>query len=144
MIWNLEINFQFNPFQCSVAFHIETWFELQIKWLVSMWNATQGWNWLKVTPYIHTNSLFFKIWGKLNLKATHSLSFNFFKIIEDVIILFFKDIAIMIRKIFPFFPWILGERWFTESPWFYSTAKNTDATFFTIIHTHFFNYKVDF
>ena len=34
----------FNPFQPSVAFHIETG---QIKWPVSIWNAIMGWNGLR-------------------------------------------------------------------------------------------------
>ena len=37
----------FNPFQPSVAFHIETsyfFLALQVKWLVAVWNATLGWS----------------------------------------------------------------------------------------------------
>lgn len=35
-----------NPFQPTVAFHIEAslWFAMQNKWLVPIWNATQEWN----------------------------------------------------------------------------------------------------
>ena len=38
--WNLS------PFLPSVAFHKTPviWFEVLIKWLVSIWNATLGWN----------------------------------------------------------------------------------------------------
>ena len=34
-----------NPFQLSVAFHVKPviWFAVHIKWLVTIWNATQGW-----------------------------------------------------------------------------------------------------
>ena len=45
-----------NPFQPSVAFHTETniWFPLQIKWLVSIWNVTLGWNRFKINRNIGT------------------------------------------------------------------------------------------
>ena len=40
---------QVNLFQPSVEFHVKavTWFAVQIKWLVSIWNATLGWIGLK-------------------------------------------------------------------------------------------------
>ena len=42
---NYLTKFQFIPFQSSVAVHIETnQFAMQIQWLVSIWNATLGWN----------------------------------------------------------------------------------------------------
>ena len=68
--YNMSAVCEINPFQFNVTFDIEIWFVQQIKWLVSTWNATLGWNRLNISLSWNRSNHTFSKYAKFSEKLT--------------------------------------------------------------------------